>query len=365
MNPVAWALLAAAWSPPGIPAPQAGAPVPRPTVPAPDPVVIAKLPAPARAIEKAPPAELVAPHARHAKGDPLERINRRFFRLNDGLDRAIFRPAALGYKHAVPRFARSGLRNFFSNLTEPIVFLNDLLQLKPGRAIRTAARFITNSTVGIAGLVDVAAHKPLRIPHHDNGFGSTLGRYGVGPGPYIYLPFAGPTTLRDLLGGQADRLVLPFTIQQPPFDRYEYQIPKAIITGLDARAEADDELKALFSGAVDPYATLRSVFLQNRAGEIAQLRGRPRETAPVPGDDLDESAAGAPNASPGGTPELRDPLADPAAPSPASASPPSSPSTARELSDPLADPAAPPPHQPVKRGVSAPAAPADQDNSAS
>ena len=345
MSPLAWALLAAAWSSPGTPALQADAPVPQATVPAGE---VVKLPAPARAVETAAPATLVAPHARHAKGDPLEGINRRFFRLNERLDRAIFRPAALGYKHAVPRFARSGLRNFFSNLTEPIVFLNDLLQLKPVRAVKTAARFVVNSTVGLVGLVDVAAHKPLRIPHHDNGFGSTLGRYGVGPGPYIYLPFAGPTTLRDLLGGQADRLILPFTVQQPPFDRYEYQIPKAVITGLDARAEADDELKALFSGAVDPYATLRSVFLQNRAGEIAQLRGRPRETAPVPGDDLDDPAAPATVATPSKAPELRDPLADPAAPPPAAPALKPQASVAPELSDPLADPATPAP-APAKR----------------
>jgi phospholipid-binding lipoprotein MlaA len=293
----------------------------------------AKLPAPARALAGASVPALTAPHPRHAKGDPLEGINRRFFRLNAGLDRAIFRPAAMGYKHGVPRFARSGLRNFFSNLTEPIVFLNDLLQLKPGRAARTLVRFAVNSTIGFAGLADPAKLKPLHIVHHDNGFGSTLGRYGVGPGPYVYLPFAGPTTLRDLLGGQADRLVLPFTVQQPPFDRYEYQVPKAVVTGLDARAEADDELKALFAGAVDPYATLRSVFLQNRAGEILALRRR-RVEARVPGGELDEA--------------LRDPAAPAAAPAAAQ-------TAAPELNDPLADPAAAPPPVPAEPAPAAPA----------
>ena len=338
MTPLAWVLLAAGTpvqaAPPTSPAVQAA------------PADAAKLPAPARALEQAPPEALVTGHPRHARGDPLEGINRRFFRINAGLDRAIFRPAALGYKHAVPRFARSGLRNFFSNLTEPIVFLNDLLQLKPGRAVKTAARFAVNSTVGFAGLIDVAIIKPLHIPHHNNGFGSTLGRYGVGPGPYVYLPFAGPTTLRDLLGGQADRLVLPFTVQQPPFDRYEYQVPKAVITGLDARAEADDELKALFSGAVDPYATLRSVFLQNRAGEIAQLRGRPRRDETVPDPTLDDPLRDPDKGM--APPELHDPLADPAAPAPAPSKAPVT-SAAPELNDPLADPAAPAP---------APAAPA-------
>lgn len=302
---------------------------------------VAKQPEAVRALETAPPEALVRGNPRHAKGDPLEGMNRRFFRLNDKLDHAVFRPAAMGYKHAVPRPVRSGLRNFFSNIMEPIVFLNFMLQLKPGKAAETLGRFALNSTVGLAGLVDVAKKPPFKLPHRDNGFGSTLGRYGVGPGPYLYLPFAGPTTLRDLLGGQVDRLALPFTVQQPPFDRYEYQIPKAIITGLDARAEADDELKALFAGAVDPYATLRSVFLQNRAGEIEALR-HPHATAAV------AAPAGAPDA-------LGDPLLDPAAPTPADPTPPPAKAAAApppaELSDPLTDPASAPP-------AAAPAAPA-------
>ena len=336
MSPLAWALLATA-------APvQAAPPIPAAQT-APDEV--AKLPTPARALERAPASALTAPRPRHAPGDPLEGINRRFFRLNAGLDGAVFRPLAMGYKHGVPRFARSGLRNFFSNLTEPIVFLNDLLQLKPGRAAKTLVRFAVNSTVGLAGLADPARLKPLGITHHDNGFGSTLGRYGVGPGPYLYLPLAGPTTLRDLFGGQADRLVLPFTVQQPPFDRLEYQVFQAVITGLDARAEADDELKALFAGAVDPYATLRSVFLQNRAGEIAGLRGRATES--VPDATLDDPLRDPGVAPPSAAPELRDPLADPSAPPPAKPATAAPPPT--ELSDPLADPAAPAPAAPVRR----------------
>ena len=345
MSPLALALLVGAQPPAEAPlaiAPLAivvaAAPVQR--LPADD---AAKLPAPARALDRAAPEALVRARPRHTRGDPLEGVNRRFFRLNDGLDHAIFRPAALGYAQVVPRPVRSGLRNFFSNLMEPVVFLNFLLQLKPGKAAQTAARFALNSTVGLAGLVDVAKAPPFRLPHRDNGFGSTLGRYGVGPGPYLFLPLAGPTTLRDLLGGQADRLVLPFTVQRPPFDSYEYQVFRAIITGLDARAEADSELTALFAGAVDPYATLRSVFLQNRAGEIDRLRHGGRAGVPA-------------------TQGLDDPLADPAAP--AAVPDPAAPSTAPELADPLADPEAPgapppPASAPAPAPVAAdPAAPA-------
>lgn len=272
--------------------------------------------------------------ATRTKGDPYENFNRKMFNAHQKFDKAVLRPAALGYKHIVPKPIRSGLRNFFSNLTEPIVFLNDLLQLKPGRAVATFGRFVFNSTLGFGGLLDIAKLPGLHLPHRPNGFGDTLGFYGVKPGPYLFLPFVGPTDLRDLLGGQADGLVLPLAIGKP-FDRIEYQIPKAVITGLDQRAESDDDLTALFAGAVDPYATLRSVYLQDRAGEIAQLHGR-ANVASGPTDELDDplaDPAAAPPAGRSAAPELSDPLTDSAA----------TPSTAPELDDPLTDPARPAP----------------------
>jgi phospholipid-binding lipoprotein MlaA len=305
----------------------------------------AKLPAPARQIGDASVGQLTVHAPRHAAGDPLERLNRRFFRSNQKFDRALFRPTAMGYKHAVPRPVRSALRNIFSNLGEPIVFLNYLLQLKPGKAAETAVRFAINSTIGLGGALDLAKQPSIRLPHRPNGLGNTLGYYGVRPGPYLFLPFVGPTTLRDLLGGFGDGAVLP-TAVGTPFDRVEYQVPKGVITGLDARAEADDELGTLFAGAVDPYATLRSVFLQNRAGEIAQLHGRPKVTATQ--GELDDpladlAAGGSVGAQPvqSSAAELQDPLADPSTPA---ASPP-------DMQDPLSDPAA----APVRPQASAPA----------
>lgn len=248
---------------------------------------------PAVATDPPPAAVTVA----RTPGDPLESTNRRFFDAQQKFDRRLFRPAAMGYKKAVPKPVRSGLRNFFRNLGEPVVALNYLLQLKPGKAAETVGRFVINTGLGVGGLIDVARAPGVRLPHRANGFGNTLALYGVKPGPYLFLPFVGPTTLRDLLGGQADGLVLPLAVGKP-FDRLEYQIPKGAITGLDRRAEADAELDALFSGAVDPYATLRSVYLQNRAGEIEALRGRKRVKATT--------------ATPPA--ELGDPLADPAQP---------------------------------------------------
>lgn len=290
-------------------------------------------------------APSAAPAARphHAKGDPLEGFNRRMFRAHQGFDRRFFRPAAMGYKHSLPKVVRGGLRNVIRNLGEPIVFLNYLLQLKPGKAAETAGRFLINSTLGFGGLVDMAKTPGVRLPHRDNSLGNTLAFYGVKPGPYLFLPFVGPTTLRDLIGGRGDALVLPLAIGSP-FDRLEYQIPKGVLSGLDARAEADDDLNALFAGAVDPYATLRSVYLQNRVAEIQQLKGAKKAEAGAELDDPLADPSG--DAAPATSPELSDPLDDPAAPSaappPATSDPAAaSPTPAAELSDPLVDPAAP------------------------
>ena len=298
---------------------QAGPLVAAPTPPAADQpdanvaapaITLAPLTDPAATPTVAAATAPVAPAARagHTPGDPLEGFNRAMFSVHQKVDRAVFRPVALGYRHVVPRPVRSGLRNFFHNLGEPLVFLNDLLQLKPGRAARTMTRFLINSTIGVGGLVDVAKQPNFGLPHHANGFGDTLGYYGVGPGPYIFLPLVGPTTLRDFIGGQGEGFVIPAAVGNP-FDRWEYQMPKAVVTGLDIRAESDDDLKALLDGAVDPYATLRSVYLQDRAGEIQGLhsvRGRAGATT-NPLDDPLSDPAGA-KASP-----LDDPLTDPAA----------------------------------------------------
>lgn len=242
------------------------------------------------------------------KGDPLEGFNRKMFRSNQSFDKAVYRPLAMGYKHAVPKPARAGLRNFFSNLTEPVVFLNYLLQLKFGKAGRTLVRFTVNSTLGVGGILDLARTEGINIPHRDNSFGNTLARYGVGPGPYLFLPFVGPTTLRDVLGGPVDGAVLPVAIGKP-FTDWRYQVASGAITGLDLRAESDADLRALFSGAVDPYATLRSVWLQNRAAEIAEIRHR--KSAPTELDDPMEDPGGASLHDPSGEPAAHIPATSP------------------------------------------------------
>ncbi|MGN6375415.1 MAG: MlaA family lipoprotein, partial [Sphingomonas sp.] len=255
----------------------------------------------------------------HAKGDPFEHFNRAMFNAHQKFDRAVLRPLAMGYQDVVPKPVRSALHNFLVNLTEPIVFLNDLLQLKPGKALKTLGRFVFNTTLGFGGVLDIAKLPGFSLPHRDNGFGNTLGFYGVKPGPYLFLPFVGPTDLRDLFGGELDDAIVPVAVGAP-FDQARYQIPKGFIGGLDERARADADLKALFNSAVDPYATLRSVYLQDRAGEIARLKGK-SATPMTPGDDLmDPLADPAAGDTRSTTPELGDPLSDPAA-DPAAAQP--------------------------------------------
>ena len=297
-----------------------------PLVP-PDPITLAMLADPAppiiSAIEPPPPpleppaaqvgtpAAVVIAKKHHAPGDPLEGFNRANYKFSTGIDKAVLRPVALAYRHIVPRPARDGLRNFLSNIGEPFVFANDVLQLKIGRAIKTVGRFVINSTLGLAGLFDTAKRKPFHLPHHNNSLGDTLGFYGVGPGPYLYLPILGPTTLRDAVAGQLQGMALG-VIVNTPLRRRDYQISTTIIGGLDQRAEADDDLRVITEDSVDPYAALRSVVLQDRAGEIAGLKSGnlddpTKDPLSIPADPI-----------------LDDPLQDPATPA-APPEPPTSP----------------------------------------
>ena len=219
----------------------------------------------------AAPAEPLAAPSGHAAGDRYEKFNRSMYKLNLTLDRLFFRPLSVVYKTIIPKPIRLALRNILTNVGEPLVFLNDLLQLKPGRAARTLGRFTINTTLGLGGAIDVA--KDEGLPHRNNGFGNTLARYGVGPGPYLFLPLIGPSTLRDTLGDQAQGLIYPLAIGEP-FDRWDYTIGRALVLGLQQRIETDAQFKMITRTAADPYATIRSLYLQDRKVEVEELRGR-------------------------------------------------------------------------------------------
>ena len=204
--------------------------------------------------------------------DPLRVLNAQSFSVVQAVDEAVTGPVALTYERAVPSPVRSGFRNFLRNIQEPIVFLNYLLQLKPGKSAETLGRFAINSTIGGAGLFDVAKRTPFNLPHRANGFSYTLGYYGVKPGPYMYLPLMGPTTVRDLAGRLVDLSVLPVAVGQP-FSEPAFVIPTTVIRLIDERAEADGEMRELLHGATDPYSAVREDYLHTRQAEIDALRG--------------------------------------------------------------------------------------------
>jgi phospholipid-binding lipoprotein MlaA len=227
-----------------------------------------------------------------APGDPWEGLNRRGYAINAFLDKVLIRPVAMIYKALTPGPIGRGLHNIIVNLGEPLVFINDVLQARPRRAAEATVRFAFNSTVGLAGLIDVVAHDG--IAHHDSTFGDTLGRYGAGPGPYLFIPVLGPSTVRDFVGAGVDGAVDPVHWISYPA-RTEISTGATVVGGLDTRVGADEDLKAILADAADPYATLRSVYLQYRQGEIDEIRGGARLPA-LP--EIDESAPSTPSLPP-------------------------------------------------------------------
>lgn len=230
------------------------------------------VPVPAAAQEEATNEIVVSSSYRHASGDPLERVNAFSFALTQKVDDAITAPASRVYKHVVPKPVRSGFRNFLNNLREPVVFVNYLLQLKPGKAAETVGRFALNSTVGLAGVIDVAKRCPFNLPWRPNGFSDTLGVYGIGNGPFIFVPLIGPTTVRDLVGGAVDRLASPFALGGP-FRSKPYLIGTNVYRVLDRRAEQEDEL-ARVKASEDPYAARRELFFEKRKDRARRREGR-------------------------------------------------------------------------------------------
>jgi phospholipid-binding lipoprotein MlaA len=220
--------------------------------------------------------------------DPMMGVNTVSFELAQDVDRAVIEPLAMAYKKVLPKPARIGLGNFIRNISSPIVFINDLLQLKPGRAFKTLGRFVVNSTVGLGGLIDVAKNKPFNLPYRHNGFANTLGYYGVKPGPYFFVPFLGPTTLRDLIGGAVDGVILPYGIGTP-FNKLYYTIPNGAVRSLNRRVEFDCQLKTIRASA-DPYAAERAYYFKKREAEIEALHGR--GTGPVTAAQCEAEALG-------------------------------------------------------------------------
>jgi phospholipid-binding lipoprotein MlaA len=194
--------------------------------------------------------------------DPLEGYNRAMFEFNDDFDRALFRPLAEGYDKVMPQPVNSGISNFFSNLDDILVLLNDLLQLKFEQGLSDLGRITWNTTAGLFGFIDVATH--MDLPKHDEDFGQTLGYWGVGSGPYLVLPFLGPSTVRD---GSA----MVATWQVAPLSRLEderLQTELLVLRAVDTRAGLLRATRILETAALDPYAFMRDAYLQRRQNQV-------------------------------------------------------------------------------------------------
>ena len=206
-----------------------------------------------------------------SEADPVEELNAVSYEAVQAVDKAVIAPVTHAYQSGIPEPIRDGTHNVLNNLDEPIVFVNFLLQLKIGKAFETLARFAINSTLGVAGLFDVAKKKPFNLPRRSNGFADTLGYYGVGPGPYLFLPLIGSTTVRDLAARPLDLLILP-TILAKPFAQSEVVLTTSTLSALDERDQNDDKLKRL-QAAPDPYVAQREEYLARRRAEIEVLKG--------------------------------------------------------------------------------------------
>lgn len=196
--------------------------------------------------------------------DPWEGFNRAMFSFNDGLDTYALKPVSQGYKAIMPDIAETGVSNFFGNLSDVGTLLNNLLQGKFSNATQDFARIAFNSTFGLAGLIDVAT--PMGIEKHDEDFGQTFGYWGVESGPYLVLPFFGPTTVRDGIGRVPDYLVDPVRQLDDNGARNAMYATRII----NDRAELL-EAEKLISG--DKYTFVRDAYLQKRAFSIVDGDG--------------------------------------------------------------------------------------------
>lgn len=208
--------------------------------------------------------------------DPLEGPNRFIFSLNRAIDIIAIRPIAVTYRDWMPEGGKRGVRNLLDNLGEPVTAINEVVQGDPSRAITTLARFIVNSTIGIAGLFDVATHLGLSKTKEDAG--KTVGYWaGVEPengGFYLVLPLAGPSNARDAAGLMADYAIDPFRILTYALnvDTMLYAGPRYGLTLVDTRSRTLFALDDLEKNSVDYYAALRSAYTQQRADLIRQKR---------------------------------------------------------------------------------------------
>jgi phospholipid-binding lipoprotein MlaA len=202
--------------------------------------------------------------ATNTNKDPLEGLNRGIYKFNDVADKAVFKPVAGAYKAVAPTPVQTGINNFFGNLRTFMTTINQVLQFKFNKAAESATRFVVNSTVGIAGFIDVASK--TGIPQYKEDFGQTLGYWGVGNGAYLMLPLFGPSTLRDTGG-----LIVDGSFLDPIVYVDNVRVRNTLYGSLfiSTRASYLPGSDLLDEAALDPYTFMRDAYLQRRENQVA------------------------------------------------------------------------------------------------
>lgn len=207
--------------------------------------------------------------------DPLEGFNRGVYSFNQAIDNALFDPLSKVYQAITPDFVDKGVTNFFSNMNDIAVVANDVLQFKINQALTDAIRFIYNSTAGLAGFFDVSS--AIDMPKHDEDFGQTLAVWGISSGPYLMVPFFGPSSFRDVTGNIVDRGIL-----NPIFYIDDEALKAGLLTlnYVDFKADLLSAKKLVSEAAVDEYEFVKNAFFDKRDNQIHD-----RTTSVYPGDE--------------------------------------------------------------------------------
>ena len=200
----------------------------------------------------------VPPSERNAR-DPWQRMNRGIFKFNDAFDRAIAKPVARTYVRVLPQTIRTGVTNFFNNVTYPDVIVNALLQGQFKPFVRDTGRLVVNTTVGIGGILDPASRIGLALDDRD--FGQTFGKWGIPTGPFLEVPFVGPSDVRDGIGRLADSYGEPWVYIK---SRYWYWDYGTLLVYVVSERASVLPLTDLAEKTYDPYAFERNAYLQHR-----------------------------------------------------------------------------------------------------
>lgn len=203
------------------------------------------------------------PNGTAAANDPLESYNRTMFHINDQVDQHLVAPVARGYRAVTPDFLRTGITNFFNNLSDLTTVVNDLFQGKGTQGLADGERFLINTTVGVLGLIDVAT--PSGLPRHREDFGQTMAVWGWEDSTYLVLPFLGPSTVRDTLGLVGD---YPESLYANMHTTLTKETEVYAFEALNTRTNLLAATNLLNTAALDPYAFMRDAFLQRRRNQI-------------------------------------------------------------------------------------------------